>query len=184
MQTLTTAASAPGCVMARTTCGIGVVRVDGLVATRGYAFPSGHAMTSVLICGLVVALAWPWLANRIRRTIAVAAATAIAHIDGAARAYLGVYWPVDVLGGWALGSFLVTLAIATMSLLRVRAASATSKCVLADDPARSGCSGPLSGPAHCGNHNIGAQWISTGNRVEFQAESRRRLEDSPDSHGR
>lgn len=107
-------------------------RVDGLVATRGYAFPSGHAMTSVLICGLVVALAWPWLANRIRRTIAVAAATAIALIDGAARAYLGVHWPVDVLGGWALGSFLVTLAIATMSLLRIRAASATSKCVLAD----------------------------------------------------
>jgi membrane-associated phospholipid phosphatase len=113
-------------------------RVDGLVATRGYAFPSGHAMTSVLICGLVVALAWPWLANRIRRTIAVAAATAIALIDGAARAYLGVHWPLDVLGGWALGSFLVTLAIATMSLLRLGSlptpTSQTNvrKCVLAD----------------------------------------------------
>lgn len=95
-------------------------RVDWLVATRGYAFPSGHTMTSVLIGGLVVALAWPSLANRICRTIAVAAATAIALIDGAARVYLGVHWPTDVLGGWALGSLLLTVAITGLSLLRFR----------------------------------------------------------------
>lgn len=95
-------------------------QADWLVGARGYAFPSGHTTTAVLVCGLAVALAWPWLPERTHRIAAVAAATVIALLAGAARAYLGVHWPTDVLGGWALGALLLTPAIAGLSLLRFR----------------------------------------------------------------
>jgi membrane protein DedA with SNARE-associated domain/membrane-associated phospholipid phosphatase len=95
-------------------------RADWLTSADGYAFPSGHAATSVLVWGLVVALAWPWLRGRGRRVTAVIVAAVIAVIVGATRAYLGVHWPTDVVGGWALGGLLLTLAVAALSLLRFR----------------------------------------------------------------
>jgi membrane protein DedA with SNARE-associated domain/membrane-associated phospholipid phosphatase len=95
-------------------------RADWLASAGGYAFPSGHAATSVLVWGLVVALAWPWLRGRGRRVTAVVVAAVIAVIVGATQAYLGVHWPTDVVGGWALGGLLLTLAVAALSLLRFR----------------------------------------------------------------
>ena len=61
---------------------------------NGNAYPSAH--TSVAV-GLVTAL-WPWL-NRPQRAVAVAVATLIALN----RLYIGAHWPVDVVGGAAIG---------------------------------------------------------------------------------
>lgn len=62
----------------------------------GSAFPSGHAMNPLMFWGQV-ALIWrrPWLAW-------VAGIGII--LIGISRLYLGVHWPLDVLGGWALGA--------------------------------------------------------------------------------
>ncbi len=89
-----------------------------LTSAGGYAFPSGHAAMSVLVWGLVAALSWPWLRGRRHRVTAVIAAVAIALITGATRAYLGTNWPTDVVGGWALGGLLLTLAVTGLALLR------------------------------------------------------------------
>ncbi|MFB7948490.1 phosphatase PAP2 family protein [Kitasatospora phosalacinea] len=65
-----------------------------------FAFPSGHAFTSALSAGLLawaVARAHP----RAARTATAAAALFTAAI-GATRVFLGVHWPLDVLGGWLL----------------------------------------------------------------------------------
>jgi membrane protein DedA with SNARE-associated domain/membrane-associated phospholipid phosphatase len=95
-------------------------QADWLTSADGYAFPSGHAATSVLFWGLVVTLAWPWLRGRGHRVTAVIAAVVIAIITGATRAYLGTNWLGDVVGGWALGGLLLTLAVTGLSLLRLR----------------------------------------------------------------
>ena len=91
-----------------------------LTSADGYTFPSCHAATSVLVWGLTVALAWPWLRGRGQRVTAVIAAVVIAVVAGATRAYLGTNWPTDVVGGWALGGLLLTLAVTGLSLLRLR----------------------------------------------------------------
>ncbi|MFJ9470284.1 phosphatase PAP2 family protein [Streptomyces caniferus] len=76
----------------------------------GYAFPSGHATTSVLAAGL---LAWG-IARRARpavaRTWCVVLALWAAGV-GLTRVYLGVHWPGDVLGGWLLAAALLALAL-------------------------------------------------------------------------
>jgi undecaprenyl-diphosphatase len=62
------------------------------------AFPSGHASTA-FACATVLAWASPAL-----RAPAVVLAAAIAW----SRVYVGVHWPLDVLGGAALGVLVST----------------------------------------------------------------------------
>jgi undecaprenyl-diphosphatase len=95
---------------------------DWLTSASGYAFPSGHSTNAVLAWGLVVAVVWPWLAERRHRVTAIGVATVVALIVGGTRAYLGVHWPSDVLGGWALGCALLTLSVTAISALRFRSA--------------------------------------------------------------
>ncbi|MEU9860105.1 phosphatase PAP2 family protein [Streptomyces sp. NPDC047971] len=78
------------------------------------SFPSGHAMTATVSCGLllwVLALHWRegW------RGWSVIAVTAVVSVLGVGwtRVYLGVHWPSDVVAGWLLGIFLVTVSIIT-----------------------------------------------------------------------
>jgi len=70
-----------------------------LVHTPGTgAFPSGHASVS-FACATVIAWASPRLALP-----AYVLAAAIAF----SRVYVGVHWPLDVLGGAALGTLVAT----------------------------------------------------------------------------
>jgi membrane-associated phospholipid phosphatase len=76
------------------------------------AFPSGHAMTAMVTCGVLL-----WLLRRHGTTgrrwvLSVAlAAVSVAGV-GFTRMYLGVHWPSDVLGGWLLGACVVALSVA------------------------------------------------------------------------
>ncbi|MEV6672553.1 phosphatase PAP2 family protein [Streptomyces sp. NPDC051162] len=82
------------------------------VAVASYqAFPSGHALTATVTCGLVVWLLWLHRVRPagIRAALAVGALSVIGV--GFTRLYLGVHWLSDVVGGWLLGAALVTGAV-------------------------------------------------------------------------
>jgi membrane-associated phospholipid phosphatase len=66
------------------------------------SFPSGHSsgIATLVTAGLV--LAWPLLSARARRLWLVAGVVLVL-IVGLTRIWLGVHYPTDVLGGWALG---------------------------------------------------------------------------------
>lgn len=75
------------------------------------AFPSGHAMTAVVTCGLLL-----WLLGRTGpgpRTWWAAVLLAAVSVLGVGftRIYLGVHWLTDVLAGWLLGGCVVALAV-------------------------------------------------------------------------
>lgn len=76
------------------------------------AFPSGHAMTAMVSCGLLL-----WLLHRsgarrrVRRPALAAAVVSVLGV-GLTRLYLGVHWPSDVMGGWLLGAALTAFATA------------------------------------------------------------------------
>jgi len=66
----------------------------------GPAFPRGHAAT---FWGLVAAVA--------RRGWVTWTAVAAIFVIGTTRVYLGVHWPIDVAGGWAVGAATVATVV-------------------------------------------------------------------------
>ncbi|MFC9331847.1 phosphatase PAP2 family protein [Kitasatospora sp. NPDC057015] len=76
----------------------------------GYSYPSGHAFTAAAAAGL---LAWALLRGprRAWTVPAVAALGTAAVAVGLSRIYLGVHWPLDVLGGWLLACLWLALTL-------------------------------------------------------------------------
>lgn len=71
-----------------------------LVAVNSMAFPSGHSSNAMAL-GLGLALL---LAPARYRGAALASGLLFAFLVGCSRMILGVHWPSDVAGGWALGA--------------------------------------------------------------------------------
>ncbi|MDX3854728.1 phosphatase PAP2 family protein [Streptomyces sp. AK02-01A] len=86
------------------------------------AFPSGHAMTATVTCGLLL-----WLLRghgtgpRVWRTALALAAVSVAGA-GLTRLWLGVHWGSDVLAGWLLGGCVVALSLAAYGRLALSGA--------------------------------------------------------------
>ena len=79
--------------------------------TQGFSFPSGHAMSSMVLVAALVVLSWKtswrW------RTLSLGSVFVVAI--GWTRLYLGVHYPSDILAGW-----MVALAWAVGMSLIVR----------------------------------------------------------------
>ena len=81
--------------------------VPQLVPEVSGSFPSGHAMMSAIVyltLGTMLARLEP--EKTVRRFI-LGVAMALTVTIGLSRVYIGVHWPSDVLGGWALGALWV-----------------------------------------------------------------------------
>jgi hypothetical protein len=70
-----------------------------LIFTRGRGMPSGHAQSAVVVWGTLAAASgrrssWAW-------------SLALVFLISLSRVYLGVHFPTDILGGWAVGIVLL-----------------------------------------------------------------------------
>lgn len=95
-----------------------------LVTHGGYAysqsFPSGHStMAAATFFTLATVVASVEARKRTKALIYGLAITFVVLV-GVSRVYLGVHWPTDVVGGWALGAVWALLAWIVLGLLRVR----------------------------------------------------------------
>ncbi len=78
--------------------------LDWAMHAAGYAFPSGHTNAATVAAGFLAWAVSRHVADRRGRLAVWALAVGYAALVGWSRVWLGVHWPLDVLGGWMLGS--------------------------------------------------------------------------------
>ncbi|HEX3736096.1 MAG TPA: bifunctional DedA family/phosphatase PAP2 family protein [Solirubrobacterales bacterium] len=77
---------------------------DGLVATSGSSFPSGHAAHSVIYVWAATTLVVRLRPGMARAALVVVAGIVLTALVGLSRVYLNVHYLSDVSAGWALGA--------------------------------------------------------------------------------
>lgn len=73
---------------------------ESIAPEATYSFPSGHAMASATLVGVLLALAW---CTRVRGVVLILGIPFVVGV-GLSRVYLGVHYPSDILAGWAVAT--------------------------------------------------------------------------------
>ena len=74
----------------------------GISPPHTYSFPSGHALFSICFYGMLAALLATRLERQFSRVLVWIFAGLLVLAIGFSRVYLGVHYPGDVVGGWAI----------------------------------------------------------------------------------
>lgn len=83
-----------------------------LIEQGGFSFPSGHAITSMFVYGMLIYLIRANVKNKRTANILTVLLAIPMILVGLSRIYLGVHYPTDVLAGWSLGILTILAAAA------------------------------------------------------------------------
>ncbi|HEX3047852.1 MAG TPA: phosphatase PAP2 family protein [Bacillota bacterium] len=91
-----------------------------LAHASGYSFPSGHSLISLTVYGFLAYLAFKNIKLLWLRYLSVGILILLPVLIGISRIYLGVHFPSDVIGGWAVGVFWIGTCVTGLELLNSR----------------------------------------------------------------
>jgi undecaprenyl-diphosphatase len=97
--------------------------VDRLTSESTFSLPSGHALGSMVVLGVLAAVV-VLTGRRSAQVGAVVLATAGIAVIAVSRLYLGVHWVTDVLTGWLLGGAWLLVCVTALTLIDSPARSA------------------------------------------------------------
>ena len=81
--------------------------LEPIVIERGFSFPSGHSLLSMVAYGVLGVLVMRSRLPRAARRGVVAVLGVLILLVGVSRIWLGVHYPTDVLAGWTAGAVIV-----------------------------------------------------------------------------
>lgn len=89
-----------------------------LISENGYAFPSGHAVMSVIFYGAIVYFIYKLCKKTRQKIILLTGLATLIILIGLSRIYLGVHWASDIVGGWLIGLSILAFFIAVFERLK------------------------------------------------------------------
>jgi membrane-associated phospholipid phosphatase len=89
-----------------------------LVTETNESFPSGHALASAAILGVILAVLVPSIRGRGARIAVLVGVGLFVMAIGLSRLYLGVHWTTDVIGGWVTGLAWLALCLTVRQVWR------------------------------------------------------------------
>jgi membrane-associated phospholipid phosphatase len=89
-----------------------------LVTETNESFPSGHALASAAIIGVILVVVVPLIASTAWRVTLIAGGVLFVLAIGWSRIYLGVHWATDIIGGWVTGVAWLTLCLTVREVWR------------------------------------------------------------------
>lgn len=82
-----------------------------IIDVSGYSFPSGHSMSAFTLYGILAFLLWRHIPTSLGRLSIILFSSFMILLIGISRIYLGVHYPSDVLGGYLISGFWISISI-------------------------------------------------------------------------
>jgi membrane-associated phospholipid phosphatase len=91
-----------------------------MVVETSYSFPSGQAMESLVVYGMLAYFTVLTLRSQRARAVSVGGAALIVVLIGLSRVYLGAHYVSDVVGGFAAGGAWLGTVVTAWEAIRRR----------------------------------------------------------------
>lgn len=82
---------------------------EWLIDTIGYSYPSWHTASTMMIAGAVVIIIQQRMKKGALKLLLQAGLLILAALVAISRIYIGVHFPTDIIGGWLLAGFLLSV---------------------------------------------------------------------------